>query len=328
MTRRILLVDDDPSSIRLMSHVLAELGEIQFATNGHDALRLAAEHSPGVIVLDAQMPGLSGYEVCEQLKADVLTADIPVIFVTSNDGAEFEVSGFDVGAADYVTKPVRPAALKARVATQLRLSEATAQLHNLALTDGLTGVANRRRFDDALASEWRRGRRDGAPLSLMLIDVDHFKRYNDHYGHPAGDTCLRNVALVLEEVCNRPGDLVARYGGEEFALLMPRTDRTGAWHVARQVLQRLNARCIEHVASPTARFVTVSVGMCSIDPLCGTWPLWTGHAKPGASADAFADAHELTRAADIALYAAKSEGRARAMLREFDALIPAHRTPG
>lgn len=315
MTRCILLVDDDPSAIRLMSQMLAGLAEIRFAMNGRDALRLAQECNPGVIVLDAQLPDLSGFDVCALLKAAPSTADIPIIFVTSNDAADFEVSGFDVGAADYVTKPVRPAALQARVRTQLRLSEMTSELRRLTLTDALTGVANRRRFDEGLAREWRRCRRERVPLSLMLVDVDHFKLYNDHYGHPAGDECLNRVAKLLVSACQRPADLVARYGGEEFAVVMPATDRQGARHVAGLVTSAMASARLEHLRSPTSAHVTASLGLACLDPASPAWMHWAG---PATGNDTLDDAQILVRTADQALYAAKAAGRAQAVLREID----------
>lgn len=213
-------------------------------------------------------------------------------------------------------KPVRPAPLQARVKTQLRLSEATSALRQLSLTDSLTGVANRRRFDDVLHQEWRRARRAGNPLSLMMADVDHFKLYNDHYGHPASDACLRQVAQLLRSTSQRPGDLVARYGGEEFALLMPETDLQGALHVADLVIAAMAAAGLEHLRSPTARHVTVSLGLASIDLASPDWGRWTGR-QPDAGA--FDDAQVITLAADQALYAAKAGGRARAVLHGLGA---------
>lgn len=316
MSQRILLVDDDPAAIRLMSHLLQSLGEIRFATNGQDAIRMAREFQPGVIVLDAQMPDLNGFEVCAILKSDPATADVPVIFVTSSDEADFEVSGFDAGAADYVTKPVRPAALLARVRTQLRLAEATAELRRLTHVDALTEVANRRRFDDSIVKEWRRGRRDAQPLSLILIDIDHFKRFNDHYGHPAGDACLRSIAQILRRACQRPADLVARIGGEEFALLMPQTDRHGAAHVARFIGEALEVEQIAHAMSPTRSHVTASLGLSSMDAANPHWLAWTSQPGLAPLADD-GSAQALVRAADQALYAAKAAGRARAASRDL-----------
>jgi PleD family two-component response regulator len=218
---KILLVDDDLGTIKLMSHMLTGIAEVQFATGGEDALSLIRDSPPALILLDAQMPGMTGFQVCETLKADVALAQIPVIFVTSRNEPAFEVAGFELGAVDFITKPVSPPLLVARVKTQLRLKQLSDELRHMATIDGLTNVANRRHFDDALNSEWMRLRRSGDPVSLLLIDVDHFKLFNDRYGHPAGDVCLQLVARALTQACLRPADLVARYGGEEFILLLP-----------------------------------------------------------------------------------------------------------
>ena len=252
----ILLVDDDPITIRLLTHILADLGSLRFATSGADALRLARELKPDLVLLDAEMPGMSGFQVCAAFKANPLLADVPVIFVTSHSDPAFEVSGFDLGAADFIAKPVLPALVQARVKTQLRLKHLADELRLIALADTLTGVANRRHFDNSLEREWRRLRRSGKPLALLMIDVDHFKRFNDHYGHQAGDSCLRAVAQALVGACQRPADLVARYGGEEFVMLLPDTTRDGAAHIAlgarmhklRGSAGMLGARAIQQLA--------------------------------------------------------------------------------
>src|SRR5664280_2921064 len=168
-------------------------------------------------------------------KAEPALADVPVIFVTSHSEAAFEVAGFEMGAADFIAKPVSAPLVLARVKTQLRVKRMGDELRRIATTDGLTGVANRRRFDESLEREWRRARRSGDPLALLMIDIDHFKLFNDRYGHPAGDACLRSVAQALVGASLRPADLVARYGGEEFVVLLPKTPRAGAEHLARGV---------------------------------------------------------------------------------------------
>lgn len=312
MPQKILLVDDDLSSIRLMSQVLMDLGEIQFATNGQDALRLIHEHPPSVIVLDSEMPGMGGFELCEILKSNPVTAAIPVVFVTSHATEDFQVTGFDLGAADFIAKPISPVLLLARVRTQLRLAQATCDLHRVATTDALTQVANRGRFDELLHVEWARCRRAGEALCLMMIDVDHFKLFNDYYGHPAGDACLMRVAQALRAVCLRPGDMVARYGGEEFVLLMPKTARAGGMHMASRVLAAVADLGLPHASSLTAAHVTVSVGLGCYDVESAAW-------RPGGNESRDLDdqkpvlaAEDLTRAADRALYAAKVAGRARA----------------
>ncbi|WP_457354966.1 diguanylate cyclase [Roseateles sp. P5_D6] len=316
MSDNILLVDDDPSAIRLLSHMLADVGNLRFATSGEDALRLARESAPDLVLLDAEMPGMSGFEILEALKADPGLEDVPVIFVTSHSEPEFELSGFELGAADFIAKPVSAPLVVARVKTQLRVKRIADELRRIATIDVLTGVTNRRGFDDALAHEWRRARRAGDPLAVLMIDVDHFKSFNDHYGHPAGDVCLRAVAQTLASTSLRPADLVARYGGEEFVVLLPQTPRLGAEHVAHSILAAVEALSIRHDASSAACHVTVSVGVACYDNASECW------AEPSADSRAagLGRGHsplDLVRAADKAMYCAKRAGRARAMLLDI-----------
>jgi diguanylate cyclase (GGDEF)-like protein len=264
------------------------------------------------MLLDADMPGMSGFQVCKTMKADPTLADVPVIFITSHGEAAVEVAGFEMGAADFIAKPVNAPLVLARVRTQLRFKRMADELRRIATVDVVTGIANRRRFDEALEREWRRGRRDGSAMALLMIDIDHFKLFNDRYGHPAGDACLRGVAQALLSVSVRPADLVARYGGEEFAVLLPQTARHGAEIVAQGVLEAIESLGIAHEASTTAQHVTVSVGMSSYDSESACW-------LPGSPDSRYVeDSHsrsapiDLVRAADKALYSAKNSGRARA----------------
>jgi diguanylate cyclase (GGDEF)-like protein len=310
----ILLVDDDTGSIQLMARILGNIGMLRFATNGADGLRLAHESTPDLILLDTEMPGMSGFETCRALKADPALTDTPVIFVTSHSEDAFEVSGLDLGAADFIAKPVSAPLLLARVKTQLRVKHMSDELRRIATIDPLTGVANRRRFDESLEREWRRGQRANEPLALLMIDVDHFKLFNDRYGHPMGDACLCFVAKALGRTTLRPGDLVARYGGEEFAVLLPQTSRGGAEHVARGILDAVTALAIAHDASLTAPYVTVSVGIGCYDeeserPIPGP--------RIGKDLRAHRLAVDLLNAADRALYCAKRAGRAQAWLLDL-----------
>ena len=312
----ILLVDDDPGSIQLMARILGNIASLRFATNGADGLRLAREAAPDLILLDTEMPGMSGFETCRALKAEPALADTPVIFVTSHTEAAFQVAGFELGASDFIAKPVSAPLLLARVKTQLRVKHMSDELRRIATVDPLTGVANRRRFDESLEREWRRGQRTNDPLALLMIDVDHFKLFNDRYGHPIGDTCLRRVVNALSYASLRPGDLVARYGGEEFTVLLPQTPRRGAEHVARGILDAVKALGIPHDASSTAPHVTVSVGIGCYDEDSERWrptdgpPSVDGLRSRGCSS-------ELVNAADKALYAAKRAGRDQAWLLDL-----------
>ena len=304
----ILLVDDDPAAIQLLASMLEGVGSLRFAVTGADALRMARERTPDLVMLDAEMPGMSGFDVCQALQADPLLATVPVIFVTSHSEPEFETSGFDFGASDFICKPVNKSQVQARVKSQLRLKHGADELRRLATVDPLTGTANRRRFDAALECEWLRAQRHADPLSLLMIDVDHFKLYNDHYGHPGGDRVLRAVAQAMAAASLRPADVLARYGGEEFAMLLPQTPRAGAEHVAQRLLAAVAALAIPHAASPTDRVLTISVGIgCCHQPS----ELAARDAGPGAGRRRWSVA-ELVQAADSALYAAKQGGRAQA----------------
>jgi diguanylate cyclase (GGDEF)-like protein len=322
----ILLVDDDPGAMQLLSSILSGLGNIRFATNGKDALRIARTVRPDIVLLDAEMPGISGFKVLEALKAEPALADVPVIFITSHSEAGFEVSALEMGAADYIGKPFKSSIVLARVKTHLSLKRMADGLRRDTLTDSLTGIPNRRHFDQALAREWLIARRAGDPVSLLMIDVDHFKAYNDRHGHPKGDACLRRLAQTLLGVTRRPSDLVARCGGEEFVVLLPGTPRRGAEHVARRVLDAVAAIGIVHRDSPTPTdHVTVSIGIACHDEESPGWPGTPAVPRAGDDAPAGGGGMDLVLAADRALYFAKRTGRARAVLRdisEVDKLEP------
>jgi diguanylate cyclase (GGDEF)-like protein len=245
-----------------------------------------------------------------------------VIFVTSHAEAEFEVAGFELGAADFIAKPVSPPLVLARVKAQLRFKHMADEMRRIAMVDGLSGVANRRCFDETFSREWQRSRRRAQPISLLFVDIDHFKQFNDHYGHPAGDACLRAVAQALVIAGLRPADQVARYGGEEFVVLLPETARAGAEHMAHRVLDAIEALAIPHRASATALHVTVSVGVACYDHDSNGWIEASADSRFLSTQHAHVSAGELLVAADNALYAAKHAGRAQARLldiADFDA---------
>ncbi len=316
-----MIVDDDPTSIQLMGRILSGLATLRFATNGADAVRLVNESPPDLILLDAELPGMSGFKVLDAIKADVRLSDVPVIFVTGHSETSFEVSALEMGAADFIAKPVRAVLLLARVKTHLRMKRMADELRRTARTDALTGIANRRQFDDMLEREWSRSYRSHDPLALLLVDIDHFKLYNDGYGHPKGDVCLREVAQALTSTLRRPADLVARYGGEEFGVVLPQTMRSGAEHMARRMLDAIAALGIPHAASATAPIVSVSIGVAFFHADADADADADG-AEPPAVTDARLRSAEAARcsmadlvlAADTALYCAKHAGRARAML--------------
>jgi diguanylate cyclase (GGDEF)-like protein len=302
----ILLVDDDPGAIQLLGRILSREGSLRFATSGDDALRLAKKHAPDLILLDADMPGMNGFQVCSALKHEPDLADVPIIFVTAHRDESFEVRGFDVGAADFIVKPVNPKLVVARARAQLRTKRMADELRRNSTIDALTGIPNRRRFDETLETEWLRARRASQPLALIMIDVDHFKLYNEQYGHPAGDACLRAVAHALRSACTRPGDLVARYGGEAFAMLLPETGVSGAERVAQRLLDGVVALQIPHAGSTTARHVTVSAGLACYMGAGGQ----PSTSEPRLQVKAATES--LLESAHRALLLAKGEGRARA----------------
>ena len=316
MNSKILLVDDNPGMIQVMARILSGLGQIRFATSGAAALQQAREMVPDLILLDAEMPGMNGYQVCEALKADPALAEVPVIFVTGHSGQDHELKGLEIGAVDFLAKPISEPLLLARVRTQLRVKHLTDELRRIGTVDALTETMNRRAFDEALPREWKRSLRTNQAISLLMVDVDHFKLYNDTYGHPAGDACLRSVALALKSASQRPGDLVARYGGEEFALLLPNTSRDGAEHLAHRVLESVAALKVPHAASPTSDHLTVSIGISYLDQHSPSWAALPEDSREAQDiASRFPD---FFRSADKALYAAKAAGRNQVSLLAFD----------
>lgn len=288
---RILVVDDAMENIQILHAALQDEHEVLFAMDGPRALEIARTQHPDLILLDAVMPGMDGYAVCRELFAGAETSDIPVIFVTALSSPEDETRALGAGAADFISKPVNAAVVRARVRTQLTVKRQRDALRALILTDSLTGVANRRAFDERLEMEWRRCGRSRLPVSLLMVDIDHFKLYNDHYGHPAGDGTLVQVAGAMRRAAARSQDLVARYGGEEFTILLPQLDEQGATGVARRLMHELEMLDLPHAASPTSQRLTVSIGIASLVPGDQHKPV------------------DLVQAADALLYQAKAGGR-------------------
>jgi diguanylate cyclase (GGDEF)-like protein len=264
--RRVLIVDDQPQNIRVMGEVLRHEYEVFFAANGAKAIEIAQSTNVDLILLDVVLPDLDGFEVCSRLKADERTSGIPIIFVTAREETSDEARGFSAGGVDYITKPIRPPVLLARVRTHLELKHARDLLESLASIDGLTAIANRRRFDAFLEHEWKRCGRMGEPFSLAIVDVDHFKNFNDTYGHARGDDCLRAIAQTLASVARRPADLAARYGGEEFGLIVPGTDAAGMRIVMNTLMARVRALSIPHASSSSSESVSVSIGAITLVP--------------------------------------------------------------
>lgn len=297
---KLLLVDDQPMNIRVLHQLFRYECDVHMATGGEQAIEVCKALLPDLILLDVVMEGMDGHEVCRRLKADPLTQDIPIIFLSANGEEDDEAIGLELGAVDYIGKPFNPMIVRARVKTHLTLKRQGDYLRSMAMLDGLTGVANRRKLEVRLEAAWSQACRDNGPLSLIMIDVDYFKKYNDHYGHQRGDQCLRRLAMALAATLNRPYDLLARYGGEEFACLLPDTDLAGAERVAQKMLAAVAELRIEHLASDVGPQVSLSLGVATV--------LASARLTP----------QELLRCADEQLYLAKAGGRARVCARFYE----------
>ena len=312
---RVLLVDDQliiVEAVRRMLRGHADI-ELHYVTDPLTALAAARMYRPTVILQDLVMQGGDGFQLIQAYKDDETLGAVPVIVLSTKEEAKLKAHAFAVGAHDYLVKLPdqlelvarirhhsagyisglqRDAALRSLRASREELTHANEELRRLAALDGLTGIANRRRFDEAAHVEWQRGRRQRTPLALLLCDVDHFKLYNDHLGHPAGDLCLKKMAAVLTGQLKRPADLTARYGGEEFTLLLPNTDLAGALRVGEACRAGLEQLALPHPGAPRG-VVTMSMGVACIVP---------------GEDDTLED---LIAQADAALYEAKREGRNR-----------------
>ena len=287
----LLIVDDEKQNRLLLTELFGTTYKIIQAKNGVQALEKARQHRPDLILLDVLMPEMDGMGVLRELKRDDATRLIPVIFITALDSATDEENGLNLGAVDYISKPFHPPIVRVRVRNQLQLVHQRRLLEQLASLDGLTGIPNRRQFDATLLKEWHRCQRNQQPLSLIVADVDFFKKYNEARGHAAGDRVLQEVAATLRQAARRPGDLVARYGGEEFVLLLPETNATSAQALAEGLQQLLHSKALPHPDSSLGPWLTMSMGGNTIVPS-------TTALDP-----------EFFALADAALYRAKHQGR-------------------
>ncbi len=308
---KALVIEDAVTSAMVVCQQLTDMGLITFhARDGEAGIEMFTRERPDVILLDIIMPGLDGFAVARRIRQLEQDGEwTPIIFLTARASDEDLRRGIEAGGDDYLIKPVSAIVLKSKVKAMQRiaqmrhslvvltrkLDEANRELTRLSSVDGLTGIANRRRFDETLQREWRRASRSGQPMSLLVADVDCFKQFNDGYGHQVGDECLKAVAYTLEKKLRRPVDLIARYGGEEFAAILPETGPDGALAVAESMRAGVEALAIPHRFSLAAPQVTVSVGVASLIPARGD--------EQGFPA--------LLRLADEALYTAKHRGRNR-----------------
>src|SRR6516164_2148597 len=279
---KALLVEDSVTGAGLIAHQLRSIGiEVLLAHEGNEGLRLFREQRPDIVLLDVILPGLDGFEIARRIRQIELHGEwTPVIFLTARSTDEDLESGIEAGGDDYLFKPVSSVVLAAKVRAMQRLAqmrhslvvltrrldEANQELQRVSAIDGLTGIANRRQFDEVLGREWRRAQRRDGPVGLILCDVDSFKPYNDHFGHLAGDECLRQIAQCLASNVRRPTDLAARYGGEEFAIILPDTDENGALQVAESLRMAVQALRIPQAPDVDSDEVTLSLGVASIVP--------------------------------------------------------------
>lgn len=318
----ILVVDDTPTNLRYLTRLLSELGYgVRVAGNGNMAWKCLNSHHPDLILLDIRMPEIDGYTLCEQIKLNESTKHIPIIFISSLQEVVDKAKAFSVGGIDYITKPFEPLEVLIRIENHLKirslqlelmeknkrleqeieqrkkaehdLIKLNLELEKLANIDGLTGLANRRQFDLTLQKEWSILKRKKLPLSLIICDIDFFKKYNDSYGHIQGDECLKQVAQGIKKAVQRPSDLVARYGGEEFIIILPNTDIKGAIHVAQNIKIAIENLQIIHSDSEISKYVSLSLGISSLIP------------------QGEISSEMLKIKADEALYIAKNKGRNR-----------------
>lgn len=290
----ILIVDDKATNIAILSDLLKDDYKIKVANSGQRALELArAKNKPDLILLDIGMPDMSGYDVCKTLKSSSETIDIPIIFVTAKNSPEDEEYGLNLGAIDYIKKPFHSGIIKIRIKNHLTLKLKSKKLEELSMCDSLTGISNRRFFDEMLEKKYAEVKREAKNIAIIMIDIDHFKLYNDNYGHWMGDECLSKVARTLQRTLKRPTDLIARYGGEEFVVLLKDIDKSGAIKVAQSLIDAISNLNITHDFSPVSKHVTNSAGVAIKE---------VGEEI---------SKEELIKKADTELYRAKNSGRNR-----------------
>ncbi len=333
----ILIVDDSAHIQTQLKLMLNSAGykDLSFANSAKEAyelLGIGSGKEPSALVdlilMDVEMEEENGIAATRRIKSEVFYGDLPVLMVTADTSSASLQASFDAGAVDYITKPIRKIELLARVKSFLKLKseidakkikekalttlttileqtnkqlkEANQRLAQMAVIDGLTGISNRRFFEEVIEKEWRRHKRSGISMALLMIDIDFFKAFNDTYGHQQGDECLKLIAQSLKASLDRSGDIVARYGGEEFVVVLPETDAGGAEKVCRKIQETISDLKIRHVASDAGETVTVSIGISAIIP-----KRKMRH-------------EELVSMADNALYQAKQQGRNRYVFFEED----------
>ena len=303
---RILVVDDTKLIREMVSAIIRHQGYTPITASGAtEALAVLQENTVDLILMDIEMPEMDGFELTRLIR-QLLKQWVPIIFLTASTDDAHLIQGIDAGGDDYLTKPVNATVLSAKIRAMARIAQMTADLDEVNLKllrltqlDPLTEVVNRRGLDESLERAWRIHLRENTELAAIFLDIDHFKTYNDNYGHQQGDRCLKQFAQILSEQLQRPADLLARYGGEEFVILLPNTDLKGAMTVAELIHSALENTPIAHQYSPTADRVTASIGISS--------------SKSGAKSS-----EELLQQADSAVYLAKEQGRNRSVTFQTD----------
>ncbi len=324
--KQILIVDDSVTVRRAIESILnsADYKNLHFADSASTALELLGINPPrqnhsghliyDLILLDIVLPDIDGRVACRLIKAAEHMVDVPIIMVTSLDNADDLKKAFDAGANDYITKPVNEIELLSRLQSSLKLKsevdrrkereqellevtgqleKAVKELNRLSSLDGLTGIPNRRSFDETLSREWKRAVRHERVLSMIFMDIDYFKLYNDTYGHLAGDDCLKKTAGLLQSAMQRGSDFLFRYGGEEFVALLPETRLAGAMVIAENMRNKVEAAELENSGSKISNRVTISLGAAEIYPT------------------EYNEQADIINTADEALYTAKETGRNR-----------------
>lgn len=304
---KILLVEDSATLRYAMRNYIIEAGHTPLiAQSGEESLQMLETTPVDMIIMDVEMPGLNGFETTRLIREWLGGHWIPIIFVTGRNEDESYREGIEAGGDDYLIKPVSAMIIKAKIRAMERITEMrdqlnqlNAELEALSQLDSLTQTYNRRTFNEMAQQQWLLAARQQKPVSVLMIDVDHFKLYNDHYGHPAGDTCLKKITQAIRDCLNRPFDLLGRYGGEEFIVLLPETDSLGAMKIADSINAQMEKAGLRHEVSPTHHQVTVSIGGASCAQAT-TYSL-----------------EDLVKRADRALYKAKHSGRNRSLVDDI-----------
>ena len=296
--RNILIIEDTPVQIRVLDQILSGTYDIKAATNGRKGLELAQKHPIDLILLDIVMEDMTGYEVLEELRKSEKTKNIPVIFITAMDSSQDEVRGLTAGAVDYITKPFVDEIVRLRIGLHIKVIEQMQVIESLSLYDSLTGIRNRRSFNMCMQEEWKVATENGQCISMIMLDVDHFKKFNDTYGHLGGDICLKLVSEALRNM-NRETDYVFRWGGEEFVILLPKTHVDAAEALAERIREAVSQVPIT-LEDGAVTNVTISLGVSTIYP------------QEGDRVEDFCDK------IDKALYKAKEKGRNRVEVANWE----------